>query len=1298
MVERSGNRWNSLVLVFILLTLGVGPSRAAVRYVATNGVAPNDGSKWSWAYTNIQEALNAAGRDDTIYVAGQTFAVTNLITWVAKTNVTIQGGYAATNDADTPGPYDAQRWPTVITRTPAYSNRLMVVTNVFTGTLERVTLSGGYQTGGVTLYGGGLYIVGATGWVLSACVISSNAMVGSSVNVYGGGLYAKSSVVIVSNCVVRGNNPDSSQNYVYSWGGGIYVDGGRMTLVNSTIANNRTTGSNADLRYGGGLYNNGAICALINCLVVGNGTDGRQGDGIYVAAGTQIVQNCTVAYNAGQGLYRSAGSVAVTNSIFWGNGDDITGAVTLAWSDIENGDSNGVNGCISTPPLFERGFYLATNSLCVDTGTNDASVWGLTNTTTRVDGSNDSARVDMGYHYSTAFDLGGGANLYVATNGADGSNGMSWATAYRTITKALLVARDGTRVNIGSGTYDKNGLETFPLTLNSLMGVQLVGTNRDTTIINASTSSNRVMTLLNCANVRVAEMTLTGGFQTNSNPSSYGGGTALWSGGGVVLWSCGGVEFTGCVIRLNRVAPPSNISCYGGGIYSRFSVLTLVDCLVNTNMAVTSLNAVSPRGAGIYLQYGVLTMRDSIITSNRCSGASGNGRYGGGLFNYGGSCLLKNCLFAGNTSASGFGDAIYQDNASGALLLDNCTLANNVGQALNRNVGSVVASNSIFWGNTVDIINNAALSYCDLQSGLSNGINNCVMFDPVFADTNYFHLQSKQGVYTGGYFSSGAWTTSLTNSPAIDAGAPPPADYSREPAPNGSHVNMGYDGNSPVASLTDISSIFSLPVVTNLGATRIGHRTVRLSGAVTDTGGSVPNCTFAYWIVGSGVTSSVPLGLKNNAFFGDMTGLLPGSNYNCSFYAVNGAGGVWSDVKSFAMHSNPFNFYVSTNGDDTTGAGWSTAYKAPQTALSVMEQGDEVYLAGQTFRLPDQLFWLSSASYVRVSGAYAATNAADQPGPYNVTNWATVFTPAFGVSNRILFISNVTSGTLERVTFAGGYRMDDGLGGGIHIVGSTGMVLSACVVSNNSVVVSTISVFGGGLYLKSSGVLISNCLVHANTATTSFHYPGAWGGGIYIDGGWVTVLNSMIVSNKVIGSNGEGRNGGGIYSGNATSRVQNCLVWGNLADNSDGRVSGVGLHAASGMLSLDNCTVAYNNGGQGLTRVGSSTVAATNSIFWGNGDDLTGTMSVAYCDIQNANDIFWTNGIKGCISIDPMFVNTNAADYNLNPGSPCINAGIRHPWMYTANDLAGKKRILGASVDMGVYETTVAFGTIFTVY
>jgi len=124
-----------------------------------------------------------------------------------------------------------------------------------------------------------------------------------------------------------------------------------------------------------------------------------EGDGIYVAGGTLVVDGGTVATNGGYGIYRAGGTIAISNSIVWGNGDDLSGVTTgVSYTCVEDGDFAGVAGCFSEDPLFadtvhfhlqsRAGHYAGgyftggswsyanSNSLCIDAG-DPAAPWGL---------------------------------------------------------------------------------------------------------------------------------------------------------------------------------------------------------------------------------------------------------------------------------------------------------------------------------------------------------------------------------------------------------------------------------------------------------------------------------------------------------------------------------------------------------------------------------------------------------------------------------------------------------------------------------------------------------------------------------------------------------------------------------------------------------------------------------------------------------------------------------------------------------------------------------------------------------
>lgn len=1192
------------------LLLAAGRGFAADYYVATNGSDTGTHDRWSYAYTNIQDALNTATNGDTIYLAGHTFALTTQLVWSARTNVTIRGGFAASNDLDVPGVYDPQQWPARITRASG-NIRLMLIGGVSDSRLEGVVFTGGsipYPGSGV---GGGLYISTSTNLSISDCMITNNS-VGDSGAANGGGLYLSGSSVTLSNCVISGNTAAGGGNGTAN-GGGIAVISGTLRIMDSVISVNLCSGVYSEL--GGAIYNAGTLI-MSNCLVRGNSAAHGISGALY-SSGTLRIHNSTVAYNHGGGVNGAGGTAAATNSIFWRNGMDVIGAVSLGYNDIQSGVSNGVNGNISADPVFEWNYYLATNSPCIGAGTNPASAWNLDGYTTRTNGAPDSgARVDLGYHRRSGCSV---ADIYVATNGDNSNSGASWEQAFRSITRALVAAREGTRIHVGAGQFT-NVLETFPLALGSRVAVQLIGTNSAETVINAQ-GSGRVMDMARSGQIRIEGVTITRGNKSGTLGSGYAGG--------VYIGVCDGIVFADCIMTNNSCS--DNSSANGGAIYMTGSSVMLSNCVVGANTAVGGGNGTA-NGGGIVQIAGSLSAVNTVFAANYCSGVYSE--LGGALYNSAGSLALRNCLLVWNRVAHGISSALY---STGNLLLENCTVAYNSGGGIFNSGGAAAATNAIFWGNGADTMGNVLLNCCDLQGGLSNGINGCFTIDPLFVDTNYFHLQSRQGCYTNGYFGGGGWTgwsASATNSPAIDAGDPA-SDFSLEPVPGGGRINLGAYGNTPVASLTDTTTVFTAAVVTNLGAAMIGHRTARLNGQITDDGDQVPACGFAYWATGSGSTSTVPVGLQNAAFFTDITGLAPGTSYQYSAYATNSAAIVWSDVKTFDTHPVPDTFHVATNGDNTDGVNWSRGLTNLQTVLNIIESGDTICLAGQVFAaapgyLQSSLWTWQAVSNVTMRGGYAATNDAGLPGSNNPTLWPTILRRTSG-SARLLQISGVNASLLEGITFTGGSipYPGTGQGGGIKISNCTNLTISGCTITNNAVGDNSMGT-GGGLHLTGGSVTISNCIVGWNSAAGGGN-GNATGAGVALISGALTAVNSVFIANSCSGVYWE--LGGALYNSAGTMVLRNCLLaWNRVSHGISGALY------STGTLKLQNCTLAYNSGG-GLNNTGGA-APVTNSIFWANGDDLTGAVAIAYCNIQSA-DTFWTNGVNGCISVDPLFVDTN---------------------------------------------------------
>jgi len=220
-------------------------------------------------------------------------------------------------------------------------------------------------------------------------------------------------------------------------------------------------------------------------------------------------------------------------------------------------------------------------------------------------------------------------------------------------------------------------------------------------------------------------------------------------------------------------------------------------------------------------------------------------------------------------------------------------------------------------------------------------------------------------------------------------------------------------------------------------------------------------------------------------------------------------------------------------------------------------------------------------------------------------------------------------------------------GGGV--LGNGGIV-SNCVITGNS------AYRGAGVY----NVHLYNCLVENNLAYQ--------GGGAYFGSRY----NCIIRGNQALyGSSNQ--TGGGLRSGFA----YNCLIEDNQS------VAGGGARE----VALYNCTIVNNIG----SRKSSGTYNCTfyNCISWNNVDD-TSTTTAHYS--RGDGDPYLINH---CTQADPLFVDAVNGNWRQWGRSPCVDTGTNQPWMVTARDLDGRRRLNGVS-DMGCYEYWSP-GTVLTV-
>ncbi|HPO12378.1 MAG TPA: Ig-like domain-containing protein [Candidatus Hydrogenedentes bacterium] len=153
----------------------------------------------------------------------------------------------------------------------------------------------------------------------------------------------------------------------------------------------------------------------------------------------------------------------------------------------------------------------------------------------------------------------------------------------------------------------------------------------------------------------------------------------------------------------------------------------------------------------------------------------------------------------------------------------------------------------------------------------------------------------------------------------------------------------------------------------------------------------------------------------------------------------------------------------------------------------------------------------------------------------------------------------VTGGTLtiSGITLTRG-RVQDTLGGGIHVAATAGLILDGSIVSECTVedTNGTADDLGGGIGCEGA-LQITNSTIANNTA-------GAFGGGIY-SAGPLEILNTTISGNTAVTEDG-----GGIHMEDGTGELVHVTITGNSAE------TGGGLNKVAGALSIGNSILAGN--------------------------------------------------------------------------------------------------------------------------
>ena len=902
------------------------------------------------------------------------------------------------------------------------------------------------------------------------------------------------------------------------------------------------------------------------------------------------------------------------------------------------------------------------------------------------------------------------------TTGADDNDGLSWATAKKTIQSAIDASEEGDAIWVADGVYT-------PVSTNDRR-VDIVGVNgAEKTIIEGGGAECCAILGMD---YRFSNNSRLSGFTLRNGCSSYGGGVKYGRVDNCIVENCrattngGGVDYSNisnCIVR-NNSAQSSGGGFTGGSwrraVYCKFVGNTAREngggvtggavcrnCEFVNNIAgsngggmnsgiahdstfvgnraatggatyngtfyrcIFEGNTASGDGGGAYAG----TFYDSVVSNNTASGA------GGGLCR---SSYWR--TWVSNNVSNGDGGGVYNGNGYSSLVIYNKTIGGSGGGTY-----SGYTYNCTIYGNYTGYYGGGTCNgyhYNSIIWGNENGggANNtsggsyysCMMVDPLFVDVHAddFRLRVGSSCINAGSSSYVQGSLDLANQMRVQGGT----------------IDIGaYEGG--VSGF--VVSVDSL-----------GHGAIEHGPCVVATGG----------------TFSIAARPTERAFMHFLTnGVVATTSPTLTLNGISGD----IDVTAVFMHEL---FVDGTNGSDiNSGLSWSEAKKTIQEAVNVSIDGDTIWVASGVYSpiVTDnrRIAIVSSdgAESAIIDGGNAARCA--KLGATTTDDGTLIrgFTLRNGYAD---FGGGVKSGRAEnciiencRSTSNGGGADDTSLSNCVvryntsNYGGGSSMYCRYCKMVDCTFMGNSAQYYGGGAY----GGTANNCLFIGNVANNRgggmsdcFAYNCTVSGNRSPSGGGVY---EVIAYGSIVSGNTSTGEGGGAYGGTFYDSV----ISNNTAFGVGGGLSRSTFHRSH---VVDN--MASGDGGGVYNGTGYNSIIAKNKTNGNGGGTYSGnnyncTITGNYSALSGGgtysgyryNSIIWNNhnaygeyNCEGggsqynCHTADPKFVNADESDYRLRVGSPCINAG-NASYVNGSQDVARRTRVLDGAVDIGAHEGAV---------
>lgn len=664
-----------------------------IIFVDDDAAGANDGSSWTDAFKNLQDALAAAEltpEPDEIWIAEGVYRPTTTtdrtVAFTLPNHVSLLGGFAG--DPNNPDRRDVDALPSILSGDigvpgDASDNAFHVVeVHRTTASLDGLTVTGGNANHFffVNGTGGGIRVAGGTLYVANTDVTGNSARIaggglfsigGAHVSIagsnfadnsarFGGGIVADRSTVAVHDSHIAGNEA--------IFGGGLYNYIGRVAVQDSHIENNEAI-------FGGGLYNSIGRVTVQDSHVAGN--EARiHGGGLYSAMGVVTVDSSHVTGNRairedGGGMYLGSGISDIFNTIVSGNAANSEGGGIFGTQGIQLTltDSSLVSNSaeVGGGALIFRGDLVVDRSTVVD---NHATIHG--------GGlysffSNSSVQESI-VRDNTALREGGGLRVYGGTTSVrdsevSGNSAGSFGGGIGILgssTKAILANVDiseNSAINGGGISNSRGRLSLAESTVadnHALFGGGIFSQLFAMVDVTGSAISNNVADengggILNfLGDVSIEDSVLRGNEALGLNPDDFS--FAVGKGGAIENV---GLSVGASLMVHNTVFHQNFAATEGGAIANNGPASNLV--ITESRL---SGNRAGLDGGGVFNE-GTLTAENVHFAHNVA------GRNGGGIYNADGTVRIISSIFSGNRTLekTGVGSAIY-NSPLGQLFLD----------------------------------------------------------------------------------------------------------------------------------------------------------------------------------------------------------------------------------------------------------------------------------------------------------------------------------------------------------------------------------------------------------------------------------------------------------------------------------------------------------------------------------------------------------------------------------------------------------------------------------------------------